>query len=447
MILNLITALLLGAAIGLEREAYERRINTTKRSGIGSLGVRSYSLITLLGALAGITYHPFFPVFVAITIAFICLLIIYYVMGSIQTKDVGMTTELAIFLSYLFGVFIGSALLPVQLVIALTVVLILILSVKDEIQIFIRNIKEYEMDSFISFAIIVFVVYPYLPNISYSIGSITGLSSILQTYHLDISRITSLEIINPYQLWRVVVLITGIEIFGYLLNKTVGNKHGWLFTSIAGGFISSTSTTQSLAVQSKKSKEINKLTASALLANVASFVQHFILLGSINALLLVEATWYISALLVTALICSMFFIFQKDRLVKRKAEKEISSAKEGPIFSLKPALQFAFLFLVIKFISKLSLVFLGSGGFYITVALSSLAGIDAITITIAEMFGNTLSGASAPIGIMIANTVNLLAKSVYAYIGGSKKFALQFTLSIFIIILLSAIPVGLRLFK
>ena len=53
---KLLLSLVLGAVIGLERESYEKKIDKSPISGVGSLGVRSFSLITTLGAVAGILY-------------------------------------------------------------------------------------------------------------------------------------------------------------------------------------------------------------------------------------------------------------------------------------------------------------------------------------------------------------------------------------------------------
>ena len=49
--IKLLISLLIGVAIELEREAYERKTNTSSSSGVGSLGIRTYALITTLGTV------------------------------------------------------------------------------------------------------------------------------------------------------------------------------------------------------------------------------------------------------------------------------------------------------------------------------------------------------------------------------------------------------------
>jgi len=175
------------------------------------------------------------------------LLIAYYILGSLSTKDNGLTTELAIFWSYLIGIFVGLNIFPIQLIIAMTVILMLILSLKQKIKLFVAGIKQFELESFISYAIIALVILPFLPNTPLFLRDIPFLKSLLSAFQINFDKFLNLELINPFGVWKVVALVTGVEIFGYFLEKTIGQKKGWLFTSIAGGFISSTSTTQSLA--------------------------------------------------------------------------------------------------------------------------------------------------------------------------------------------------------
>ncbi len=221
---------------------------------------------------------------------------------------------------------------------------------------------------------------------------------------------------------------------GYFLEKTVGQKGGWLLTSIAGGFISSTSTTQSLAIKSKKVKSTNRLVSAALFSNTASFIQHLLLIATINSLLLVNSLPFILGLIITGGILAVILMRKKDTTGDKNLTDTKKRLEKVTIFSLKPALQFAVIFLLIKFISKASLVLFGSNAFFITVIVSSLAGIDAITLNIGELAGKLISFDTATIALMLANAANLLAKSFYVYMLGSKPFAKSFFISILLVI-------------
>lgn len=436
IIVKLILSLLLGMAIGLERESYELQIDKTKRSGIGSLGIRSFALITTLGTVAALLIQNYFSLFLIISVTFCLLLIAYYILGSLSTKDNGLTTELAIFWSYLIGIFVGLNIFPVQLIIAMVIILMLILSLKRKIKLFVAGIKQFELEAFISYGIIALVILPFLPNTGYFLKDIPFLKSLLSAFQINFDRFLNLEIINPFSLWKVVALVTGVEIAGYFLEKTIGQKKGWLLTSIAGGFISSTSTTQSLAQKSKESKNTNRLASAAIFANLSSFFQHFILLASVNLIFLSKNLIYILSISVTACILGFYFLKKEDKKSENLAKTK-EDLKNDKLFSLMPALKFALLFLFIKIATKFALIIFGNNGFIISTILGAVTGLDAVTINTAELAGKTISYQTGVITLILANSVNLLSKSGYAFTQGSRPFAKKFLISVMIIIAFS----------
>ncbi len=79
------------------------------------------------------------------------------------------------------------------------------------------------------------------------------------------------------------VLITGLEVVGYVLAKFVGKKKGLAVTSLVSGFVSSTSSTIAIAKRAKEGHSSHLLVAGIVLANLASFVHMFVLIASINS--------------------------------------------------------------------------------------------------------------------------------------------------------------------
>lgn len=432
--IKILIAILLGAFIGLERESYEHKTDKTPLSGLGSPGIRTYSLISLLGAIAGVLLNSFFAFSLSITICFFVITVVYYILGTLYSKDAGFTTELAILFTYILGFIIATNALPIQLTLAITVILVLILSLKEEIRSFIKTIKDYELESLIAFSIIALVVFPFLPNISYTVSSIPLLSSLLGSFGIPTKQIAHIEIVNPQSLWKIVMLITGVDIVGYFLERTIGQKKGLLITSLVGGFISSTSTTLSLAIQSKKSKNSHKLSASALFSNAASFIQHAILIASLNIALFTTGIYYILALLLSSFGIGFYFLRKADkgRKISKTSRKQIQKSQ---IFSLKPAIIFALLFIFIKFATKLSLVYFGKTAFVVTNMLAALTGMDAVTISVSELAGTVVPYKTAIITFIGANAVNLASKTTYSYLQGSRRFAVNFSIGAAIIVI------------
>jgi uncharacterized membrane protein (DUF4010 family) len=438
--IKLLLSLLIGAAIGLERESYEHFKNSDfskrEKDKQGSLGVRTFSLITTLGTLAGLLRPDFPDLFITINIVFLVLLVAYYITGSILIKDNGITTEMAVIFSYLIGVFIALNIFPIQLILAIAVILILVLSQKEIVRQWIAGIKQAELTAFISYAIIALVVLPFLPNIFYRLSDLPGLASVLQSYGINNSQILNIELVNPYKLWFIVAIITGLDIFGYLLSRTVGQKKGYLLTSFVGGFVSSTSTTISLAQKSRKSPATNKLVAAAIVANLASFFQLFALIASTNGAFLVKSSRLLLILIVSTVITAFYFIKQNG-----KSRENLDETKDGlrqtQILSLAPAIRFALIYLSVGVAAKLALTFFGEGGFYLTSAIAALTGIDAVILNLSAIVGTTLSFRVGVLTIILVNAVNLISKCVYSYLQGKREFAIRFSAAILVIIVSS----------
>ncbi|MBP9694935.1 MAG: MgtC/SapB family protein, partial [Candidatus Magasanikbacteria bacterium] len=145
----LLLSIILGGVIGLGRE------NKNQGGEVGGAagGIRTFALICLLGALSGVFYVEYFPVFVFITSLLSLFLVSYYILGSLATKHVGLTNEISILYTFLIGFLLTTDLLSMQLVIALFVVFILILAFKEESKKIIGGISRAELQSFISYAI------------------------------------------------------------------------------------------------------------------------------------------------------------------------------------------------------------------------------------------------------------------------------------------------------
>jgi uncharacterized membrane protein (DUF4010 family) len=296
------------------------------------------------------------------------------------------------------------------------------------------SIKEAQLGSFISYLVLSLVILPLLPNTSYSLSNIPGFTQITDLFGLHIGQLDQLEIINPFKLWQIVALITGVDVFGYILERTIGQKGGWMLTSFAGGFISSTATTQSLAQQSTKTKSSSHLVSAAIMANLASFLQHAIIILPISGLLFVQSLPIIVCMMITSGLLTAYFLKKSQKNTGKKLMVTKNKLKENTLFNLYPALKFAFLFTGIKLLSQIALQLFGNNGFLISIAFGAIPGIDAVLISIAELAGKSLPYQTALWAFIFANFVNLSTKSFYCFVQGKKDFAIHFTVSAGIIL-------------
>lgn len=429
-----ILPILLGAAVGFERSATDLSRSRKKTESAHNVGVRTFSFIAVLGVIAGTLYPIHTLLSLTVAGASLTLVVCYYIIHAVINRDTGITTELALLLTFATGVVLNTEILPPALVIAQTVIIILLLSRKAAIERFILGLSSREMNAFISYALIALVVLPFLPNHYITLSDIPILITLLTSYGVDITRFATMEIINPYRLWFIVALVTGIDMTGHFIERIWAKGKGQLLAGFLGGFISSTATTQALAQESITSSKTTSLVAAAVLANGASFIQLLLLLAGTNSAFLVHTTPFILLLLLSSGMLAYLWTRQE---IQPKHQSAPMIKNDAEIISIAPALKFSLLFVTVRIISKLSLILFGDTGFLAASALAALTGIDAAVLNIAEMAGKTIDFRTALIAVILVNAVNLGAKSVYGFAQGSRTFAGQFAKSAFIITLFS----------
>ncbi|MEN8120768.1 MAG: DUF4010 domain-containing protein [Bacteroidota bacterium] len=428
LFLKLLLSLVFGATIGLERES-----DYSGKDSIG--GIRTFALISLSGSISGLLFLLGFQApAILIMAAFLVMVIIYYFLVSTTNKDFGMTNEMAAIITYVIGLLLVIEVVPMQITVAIFVVLIFLLSIKSKTTKLVAGISRKEMQSFISYAIITLLVLPVLPDQSYKLQDIPLLPEIMSGMNVDLGKFTTLDLINPQKIWLIVVLITGIDVFGYILGKIVGDKSGFALTSFIAGFVSSTSATQSLAQRSKNTKFINHLIGAAVLANLASFLQIFLLVGPLNAKWLVAIVPAILLMVVAAGVFAYIFL-------KKKEPEDEPGGEQKPkkIFSLIPAIKFAGLLISVKIVTKVCLILFGQSGFVISSIIASFAGIDAILVNLADMAGDTITFKFAFLTFILVNATNLASKTFYSFLQGKRSFALRFMFAAIAIIGASSI--------
>ena len=220
-------ALVLGFLIGIERE--KSQLDRKERD---FAGIRSFVILTLLGYFAAYLNHFYLNNIVIILFVGVILLIIAsYIYDSFMNLKKGITAELAAIMSFLVGVLTFYQ--PTYAII-LAIVTTLTLSLKPYIHAFVGKIKEEEYYATLKFAIIAFVILPLLPK-----------------YALD-----SWGVLNLYNIWLMVVFISGVSFIGYIFTKFMGATKGIGITGLIGGLVSSTAVTLSMSGQSKKNKKV-----------------------------------------------------------------------------------------------------------------------------------------------------------------------------------------------
>jgi len=216
ILLGLGAALGAGLLIGIERE---------RRKGAGPrrspAGVRTFTLASLAGAIAQSMAQPWLVAIGALLIA--ALAAISY--WRDRSDDPGITTELALFVTYLLGV---TAMHNPAVGAGAAVVVACLLAARSHLHDFsIEVLTSAELRDALLFAAAALVVLPLLPE----------------------QPITWLPSVNPRKLWGLVVLFMALQGVGYATSRLFGTRLGLALSGLVAGFVSSTATIASLGTR------------------------------------------------------------------------------------------------------------------------------------------------------------------------------------------------------
>jgi uncharacterized membrane protein (DUF4010 family) len=348
-------ALAIGILIGLQREyAY---------GGVGEelfAGIRTFALISLAGCGGGLVANELGSAwgFVVVFAVVGALVVVAHFVGAWHKRTVGLTTEMAALLTVMAGALCYWNYLA--LAAALAVATTVLLSLKLEMHTFAQRISREDLYATLKFAVITAIVLPVLPN---------------QTYGWP-----PLDVLNPYEIWLMVVLISGISFLGYVLIKLVGPRHGIGLTGILGGLISSTPVTLSFAQRSQQEHGLAKSFAQAItVAWAITYLRVLVEIAALNRDLLGELWLPMGISAAVGLVYAGYLYF-----VQRPPEQEGEVSFSNP-FELGTALKFGLLYAGVLLISKAAQVYLGDVGVYVSSAIVGLPDADAITLSMARL--------------------------------------------------------------
>ena len=403
-------ALFIGLLVGLQRE-YSYDVEG-KREGKSFAGVRTFALFGLLGSSAAFLADLFSDswVFSAIFIVAGGLIAVsYFVTASAGQR--GMTTEIAAVVTVLAGALCFWD--ELALAVAIGVVMAALLSFKLELHGFAERLTREDIIAALKFALITAIVLPILPNQSF--------------------WPPPFDVLNPYRIWLIVVLISGISFLGYVLFKLLGTRRGTSLTGLLGGLVSSTATTLSFAERSRKNTNLAKPFAMAIMiAWTVMFARVLIEVWVVNRPLL-EVLWIPVVLAGAAGLIYAAFLYLAPH---NDDEEDVQITNP---FELRPAITFGLLFGLILLIARAAQMYLGDTGVFISAFVSGLADVDAITLSMAELSGSgDITMSTAARAIIIAIMANTLVKGGIVFSSGSRSIR-RALLPGFILILVAGI--------
>lgn len=392
--LRFLVALAIGLAIGIERGWTLR----AEKAGEREAGVRTFTIFALTGFAAGIGFETFGPIFLsAVALCVFALIAIGYAADVLRSdRDRGATTEIAAFLTFVLGALCGVGMLLAAGLIG--VVVVILLDQKPVLHDFVGRIERMELTAAAKLALISVALLPVLPNTGFGPG----------------------QVLNPYELWWAVVVITALGFAGYVAMKVGGPERGALFMGVVGGLISSTGVAVSASRASRGAKGAALPLAGAIAtAQAVMFVRTAVFVSVLNPALLRHVVVPIACGAVAAIVGALIVVW---RAVKSPSE----GLDAGSPDTLFDAIKFVAIVAAALLLSYYAQGWLGDAGMIASGLIAGAVDVDAATVSAARLTEiNTAEGAlrAGAASIAAALVANSIVKSGIAFTLGAREMA------------------------
>ena len=379
--LGMVVALGLGLMMGGQREWVADK----------PIGIRSFALIGLLGGMVGFLTDLYGGwVLGAGLLMVTAAVFIHALLRAKATPVGGMTTELAAIVLFLVGVMATTGFLLGAVVIGGAVTLLL--HWKSPLHGLVQRIGELESQAIARFVLITLVVLPALPNRAFG----------------------PFDVLNPWQIWLMVVLIVSLNLVGYVTLRLFRGRRGALMSGVAGGLISSTATTVAFSTRTRRDPENAQLaTIVILIASGLVYVRVLIETAAVAPELIRVLLGPVAAF------ATLFALVIGIRLLRFEPTRLEQASAENPA-ELSTALAFGALYSAVLLVSAAVDHFFGEEMLYGVAVISGLTDVDAITLSTSWLFlESRISADTAWRVIALASLANLAFKTgIVAVVGG-----------------------------
>ena len=385
-------ALAIGVLIGLQREyAYG---GSDKEL---FAGVRTFPLISLLGCTGALMADELSSPWgvIGMLLPMGALLVVAHLVGAWHEGGAGLTTEMATLLAFAAGALCYWDYLA--LAAAVGVATTVLLSLKPEMHAFAHKITREDVYATLKFAVITVIVLPLLPDRGFGPAP--------------------LNVINPHEIWLMVVLISAISFLGYVMIKLVGPRQGISLTGLLGGIVSSTPVTLSFSQRSQEEEGLARPLALAIVVAWAmTFLRVLVEVATVNAQLLRRLWAPMGGASLVGLAYGVYLYLSEPR----REEGEVPFSNP---FELGTALKFGLLYAVVLVVSKAAGIYVADAGVYVSSFISGLPDADAVTLSMAQLTRGreALSVATGARAVVIGAMANTLAKGAIVLGTGSPK--------------------------
>ncbi len=375
-------ALALGALIGLERE--RQRDSRTVLAGI-----RTFPLVAIAGVLfAYLGTHLESPFYIAVgaVIFGLAAALLYWVRHTLGIH--GITSPIALFVTYLIGALIGLDFLLEGVVAGIAVTVLLF--TKDRLHRLAEVMTKREMAGALQFAVIAFILFPIVSGLE---APIFGQDWIGRGAILD-----------PYFALIIVIFVSALSFASFLVMRLLGPTQGLAVSALLGGLVNSEATAGSLAGIARDRTELSATAVDGITLTNATMLLRNLVIAAI-----VDPSLHFARLLAPALVI-MFLLQGAFYLVRRERARpldDIAIRLRNP-FALGPAIRFGAVFLVLYVVTIL-ITEMEWGG-ETAILLTAIGGLVSSASVVAIVgFASVQGEISLPIAIITAVLATLVS--------------------------------------
>ncbi|HVZ68158.1 MAG TPA: MgtC/SapB family protein [Rhizomicrobium sp.] len=367
-------ALAIGLLVGIERGWQERDLQTGARVA----GIRTFALIGLLGGVWG----ALLPIVGGVAVGFAAFafaigLTVFEWRESVKDNSLSATDLIAGLVTFALGVLAVLGNKPAAA--AAAVVATGLLALRHPLHAFLRTLTWAELRSALLLLVMTVVMLPLLPD----------------------RNIDPWDTINPHRIWLITVAIAALSFVGYVAVRIAGARRGLLVAGAAGALVSSTAVT---LTYSRLSKSEPKIANEAGVAILASWIVSLTRMTTIAIVLAPILAKSLLPAVVAAVLVLAATAFGLDR-AGRHDGTEAKLQLENPV-ELGMAIRFGFLLGLVTVASKLFAAQIGELSLLPLAAVTGLADVDPITLSVSQMVPKDVTVGVAAMAILIAAAAN-----------------------------------------
>lgn len=399
MLARFALALALGLLIGMERERRKKEA-----------GLRTFGFIALLGAVGAALGDPYAYIMLALT----GLLTVFLNIQELRARDgAELTTSAAMLVTCMVGILCGKGhtLTPAAIMVSATA----LLAWKDRLQGFSIGLTENELRSALLLAILGIVIYPALP----------------------VGTIGPWGLIEPRAAWATVILIAGIGFVNYVLWKLYGTR-GVAIAGFLGGLVNSSVTVSELAARIGRSRSAVEIAAACqgiMLATSAMIARNVVILFLLAPRAAMSSVLAFSLMLLASAGWAVL-----GRRLGRDAPLALQPDGDSSLalpFSLRTALKFGLIFLVLHIVGIITQRYFGNPGFYlVSIIGGAVSSASAVAAAASLASTGTISATTAATAAVIASIASVVINLPFVLRAGNRGVSSRLSVAMLFIAVL-----------